>query len=98
MRIKGKEDKRGECAQECEKMYDGVECREGAGEEKGRHALKASDTYIFKYTNCFQGPNAHQNQGEVLQNNLTLQLQTFDFGASTEAQNKCSRLDFLELQ
>jgi len=52
---------------------------------------KASDTYIFKCTDCFQGLNTHQPQSEALQNTFTLLLQTFHFAASTEAQNKCSR-------
>lgn len=38
--------------------------------ELGWHALRASDTYIFKSTDCFQGLNAHQNWGEALQKHL----------------------------
>lgn len=42
----------------------------GGIEENGWHALRASDTYIFKSTDCFQGLNAHQNWGEALQKHL----------------------------
>lgn len=47
-------------------MSDGERWRERAGEHKGRHALKVSDTYNFKCTNYFQEASAHQNQGGEL--------------------------------
>lgn len=75
------------------KMYDGENWKEPTREEKGTHALKASDTYIFKCTNCFQGLSAHWHHREAPQNNVTLQLQTLDFGASVVDQNKCSSWD-----
>lgn len=65
-------------------MYNGAK----AEEEEGRHALKASDTYIFKCTNCFPDLNVSENQGEALQNSLTVRLQTQDLGASAEAWNQ----------
>ncbi len=56
MRIKGKEDKRGGRAEERGKCMTEKMERERDGEKEGRHALKASETYIFKCTNCFQEP------------------------------------------
>lgn len=58
MRINGKNRREGGEGCGVWKMYDRERWRERAGEEKGRHALKTSDAYIFKCTNCFQVLNA----------------------------------------
>lgn len=56
------------------KLFDGEKWKEPTREEKGRHAVKASDTYIYKCTNCFQGLSAQKHHREAPQNNLTLKF------------------------